>query len=92
MTESRRCRLELEQKTKVAMASMCEQANTANLSRQHNVHASQVASWKRVGLAEVDVAFLQRWRGRVEQSVVPLLLSKIGQQQVRIDELESKPP
>ncbi len=47
-----------ELKAKVVSATMCEQANTADLSWKHSVHASQVAA--------VEAAFQSGGRKRAE--------------------------
>ncbi len=91
MTGSCRVRIAPDLKAKVALAALREQASTAVLARENNVHPSQVAAWKRQGRVGVEAAFAPGRRKREEQSAV-LLLAKIGQLQMRLDALEGKLP
>ncbi len=58
MTESRRRRYSASLKSKVALASLREEASTAELAQIYGVHASQVSSWKRRS-SEVVCAYFE---------------------------------
>ncbi len=90
MTESRRRRYSASLKSKVALAALREEASTAELAQIYGVHASQVSSWKRRS-SEVVCAYFEGKFGAARQPQPdPVLLAKIGELQLRIDELEGR--
>ena len=63
-------------------------ASTAELAQQYRMHSNQVSQWKRMGSAALLSGFQGRSEKQASQSRETVLLAKIGQLQMRIDELE----
>ncbi len=92
MTEKNRRRFTAAFKAKVAMDAPREQHTTAELAQRHRVHPSQVVAWKRRSHQVLEEAFAAGRRQRPAGHAVAVLLAKIGEQQMLIDELEGKLP
>ncbi len=92
MTEKSRRRFTPEFKAKVAVEALREQRTTAELAQRHRVHPTQVAAWKRRAHQVVVDAFVAGRRQRQSGYAVAVLLAKIGELQMLIDELEGKLP
>ncbi len=92
MTESRRRRFSATLKSKVALAALREESSTAELAQSNGVHASQVSSWKRQSVEVVHAYFAGKFGRPRRAAADPVLLAKIGELQLRIDELEGRLP
>ena len=93
MSETKRRRFSASYKAKVAEAAIRERESTAELAQRHRVHSNQVSQWKRQGLAGLQEAFKSPLRESVSQRQrEAVLLAKIGQLQIKIDELEGRLP
>ncbi len=92
MTEKNRRRFTAEFKAKVALDALREQQTTAELAHRHRVHPSQIAAWKRQAHQLLVDAFATGKRQRPSGPAVAVLLAKIGELAMLIDELEGKLP
>ncbi len=92
MTGTRRRRFSPALKLKVAEAALREEVSTAELAQRFVVHASLVVAWKRWALAAMGEDFAKPHARRREVVADPVLLAKIGEQQMRIDKLEGRLP
>ncbi len=92
MTESRRRRFSASLKSKVALAALREETSTAELAQSNGFHVSQVSSWKRQSVEVVWAYFAGKFGRARRVAADPVLLAKIGELQLRIDELEGRLP
>ncbi len=92
MTAKKRRRYTATFKLKVAEAALREEASIAELTQHFDVHVSQAVAWKRRALAAIREDFAKPNTRRRAVVVVPVLLAKIGELQLRIDELEGQRP
>ncbi len=74
------------------MDAQCEQHTTEELGQRHRVHPSQVVAWKHRSHQVHEDAFAAGQQLRPAGHAVAVLLAKIGEQQMPIDELEGKLP
>ena len=73
-------------KAKIALAALREQETVPELSRRHQVHATQIYKWKRQLLENIDRAFEAEDGGRGDGSGREAeLLQKIGELTVERD-------
>ncbi len=92
MTENRRQRFSPTFNLNVAEAAMREEASTTELAQRFGVHISEVVAWKRRALAAMREDFAKPNAQRRPAMEDPVLLAKIGELQLRIDELECRLP
>ncbi len=71
---------------------MREEASTAELAQRYGVSASQVSSWKRRSSEVVCAYFEGKFGAPRREQPDPVLRTKIGELQLRIDELEGQLP
>lgn len=73
-------------KKRVALEAVKDQLTMAELSRKHQVHASQIKAWKRILTEDSDPLFehknKQRTKGSIEEKERDELLRIIGKLQV----------
>ena len=79
-------------KAKVAIAAIKEQMTTAELAKQHNVHPSQITTWKKEFLANASSVFESSQDRKPQEGDLEKekeqLYSKIGQLQIEVDFLK----
>lgn len=77
-------------KTKVVLEALSGRYTVQELARKHEVHASQISSWKTHFLEHADAVFDKEKDKKVEQDQAEKqkLYKIIGQQKVEIDFLK----
>ena len=78
-----------EFKARVALEAIKEEKSTAEISSEYKVHGTQVASWKRRGLASIKSSFADNEQGLQQQAeLTEKLYAQIGQLKVENDFLK----
>ena len=78
-----------EFKAKVALAALREDKTLAELCQQFELHPTQIVEWKKHLLANAAGVFGTAYKGQVAPVDFGPLHTKIGQQALEIDFLES---
>lgn len=75
-------------KAKVAIEAIKEDLTTQELAAKHQIHPSQVTSWKKDFLDNASVIFETKRHEEKDESKDKILYSKIGELQIEIDFLK----
>ena len=75
-------------KTKVAIEAIKEDMTIQELASKHQVHPSQITTWKKEFLDKSEMIFSREKQEKVDESIQKELYSKIGELQVQVDFLK----
>jgi transposase len=80
-------------KTKVAIEALKETMTQSELSSKFGVHASRIATWKKLAVESIRDGFLnksERAHSKEDSVLINELYQEIGQQKVELDWLKKK--
>lgn len=94
MKSSSRRRFSAEFKAKVCIEAIQERMSIESLAKKHNLHPSQINTWKKAFLGNSSAVFEKEGDSKSSSSdqeqLVQALYAQIGEQKVAIDFLKKK--
>jgi len=87
MKKSRR-KFSAKFKTRVVLEALKEQSTLQELSTKHEIHSTQITTWKKEFIANASSAFESKKTTDKKEKDSEKLFTKIGQMQVEIDFLK----
>ncbi len=91
MSKQSRRKFTAEFKTKVVLEALKERSSVEELARKHEVHPTQIATWKREFLSKASDVFNKK-EGETQKPAIDVekLYAQIGHLQVQNDFLKKK--